>query len=226
MADSSTLTLGEPVVALGNALGQGGSPSVTSGTITGLNRSITASTGGGRAEQLNGLIESNAPISPGDSGGPLVNSAGQVVGMITAGTAQGYRDNSPSTDGYAIPANTAVDQINRIQSGQEGSGIIIGQPGYLGVAVRNLDANTAAQLGLSTESGALVQGVASGSPAAQAGISSGSVITAIDGQSIASADALGPAIQSHKPGQQIQVAWADQRGSHKATVTLASGPAA
>lgn len=224
LANSSSLSVGEPVVAIGNALGQGGTPSVSQGTITALDQSVTASDGTS-SEQLSGLIQSDAPISPGDSGGPLVNSAGQVVGMITAAQTSGPRQTT-STVGYAIPTSNAVTVVNQILSGSTSQGIVLGLPGYLGVAVQNLDAATAARLNLGSNVGALVVGVASGSPAEQAGIAQNGVITAIDGVSIASATALGPAIQSHKPGQQIQVSWVDQNGTHTATVSLATGPAA
>src|SRR5499427_10046014 len=83
IADSSSLTVDEQLVAIGNALGKG-TPNVTQGTVVALDQSITA-TDGTSSEQLSGLIQTDAPISPGDSGGPLVNSASQVVGMITAG---------------------------------------------------------------------------------------------------------------------------------------------
>ena len=223
LADSSSLTVGEQLVAIGNALGQG-TPSVTQGTITALDQSITASDGAS-SEQLSDLIQIDAPISPGDSGGPLVNSAGQVVGMITAGETSSPRQ-STSTVGYAIPASDAVTVVNEIRSGSTSQGIVLGLPGYLGVAVRDLNAATAAALGLSATAGALVIGVASGSPAAGANIAQNAVITAIDGVSIDSANTLGSAIQSHKPGQQIQVRWIDQSGTHTATVNLGTGPAA
>jgi S1-C subfamily serine protease len=83
--NSSQVTTGESVVALGNAGGKGGTPSVAAGTITALNQSITASDeGSGSSESLSGMLETNAGIQPGDSGGPLVNSAGQVIGIDTA----------------------------------------------------------------------------------------------------------------------------------------------
>jgi S1-C subfamily serine protease len=226
LANSSTLTVGQQVVALGNALGQGGAPAVTDGSITALDQAITAGSGGGSTEQLSGLIQSDAPISPGDSGGPLVNSAGQVVGMITAGETQGFRQTT-STVGYAVPSNTAVDVVNQIRSGG-GSGIIMGLPGYLGISVQTQDltAAEAARLGLSVTSGALVTGVAPGSPAEQIGLAQDSVITAVDGKQIAAAADLSPAIQSHKPGEKIQVTWVDKSGTHSANATLTSGPAA
>ena len=226
LASSSNLSVGQPVVAIGNALGQGGAPSVTQGSITALDQSITASDGGGRSEQLTGLIQSDAPIISGDSGGPLVNSAGQVIGMITAGESSGRRQTTSSNVGYAIPVSNALNVVNQIRAGKASSNVIIGLPGFLGVDVQSLDAATANQLGINATSGALVAGVVQGSPADQAGIARDAVITAIDGQTINSADALGPAIQSHKPGQQIKVTWVDQGGTHSATVTLASGPAA
>ena len=83
--DSSQVSVGQSVVALGNAEGKGGTPSVATRTVTALNQSITASDeGSGNSENLTGMIETNAPIQPGDSGGPLVDSAGQVVGIDTA----------------------------------------------------------------------------------------------------------------------------------------------
>src|SRR5436305_752438 len=72
------------VVAIGNALGQGGSPTVTDGSITATGRDISVGDGRGGFEHLRNLIQMDAPISPGDSGGPLVNAAGQVIGIITA----------------------------------------------------------------------------------------------------------------------------------------------
>ena len=83
--DSSTVNVGDSVVALGNAGGAGGTPSVAAGAVTALNQSITASDeSSGSSEQLTGLIETNADIQAGDSGGPLVNSHGQVIGIDTA----------------------------------------------------------------------------------------------------------------------------------------------
>src|SRR5579875_1633138 len=223
-ADSSTLTVGEPVVAIGNAWRQGGSPTVTEGTITALNRSITVGDESGGTEHLSNLIQTDAPISQGDSGGPLVNAAGQVVGMITAGATNGLGQEVTEV-GYAIPVNTAVDIVNQIRAGHASSNVIIGQPGYLGVEVADLNATTAAELGLNVSSGVLVLGVVPGSPADQAGISRYAVITSVGGHSVDSTDTLGQILHQDKPGQRVQVSWVDQSGSHSATVTLTTGPA-
>jgi S1-C subfamily serine protease len=225
VADSSKLSIGQPVAAIGNALGQGGTPSITHGTITALNQSITVGGAGGQRERLSNLIQSDAAISPGDSGGPLVNAAGQVIGMITAGESNSPRQTT-TTVGYSIPTNSALSVVNQIRSGQASADVIIGPPGYLGVSVKDLDAASAAQLGLSAKGGVLVVGVEPGSPAARAGLGANAVITAIDGTPIASREALGPAIRAHKPGQQIKVSWVDQAGTHSVTVSLIAGPAA
>jgi S1-C subfamily serine protease len=224
LARSSSLQVGEAVVALGNALGAGGTPSETEGTITALDQTITASEGRGVSEQLSGLIQSDAPIVPGDSGGPLVNTAGQVVGMITAGETQGFR-NTNSTVGYAITADVALNVVNQIRSGQSSSEVIIGPVGFIGVQVRDLDSASASQLGLNLSSGALVVGVQAGTPAAAAGITQYSVITAVGGSTVTSTATLGAAIHVHKPGERVSVTWVNQSGSHTATVTLVAGPA-
>ena len=223
LANSSTLQPGEPVVAIGNAGGLGGTPSVSQGTIVALAQSITA-TGGTTTERLTGLIQSSASIAPGDSGGPLVNSAGQVVGMITAG--QGGSRSGVTTIGFAIPTNSALAIVNQIRAGQASAQVILGQVGYLGISATDLTPAIAAQLGLNGTSGALVTGVVSGSPAEQAGLSRYAVITAVAGSPIASAADLGNALHSHKPGDQVQVTWTDTAGaSHTATATLTTGPA-
>ena len=220
IASSANVKVGDPIVALGNALGAGGTPSVTSGSVVALNQTITASEGGGQSEQLDGMIQSDAPISPGDSGGPIVNSAGQVIGMITAGDVQGFRSQT-STANFAIPSDTALTFVNRIRAGETTAEIIYGQVGFIGVSVRDLTAAIASQLGLSISSGALVVQVQSGSPADSAGITSDSVITKVGDAKITTSDSLGTAIKAHKPGDSASVTWVDQRGTHTSTLTLA-----
>jgi S1-C subfamily serine protease len=224
IADSSTVTVGDTVYALGNALGLGGSPRVTQGIVTALDQTITASDNGAQAEQLTGMIQSDAEISPGDSGGALVNSAGQVIGIITAGQAQGFRSNS-TTIAFAIPSSKAVDIANRILAGKAGNGIYIGPVGYLGVSVQTLDATSAAQLGLNISSGAYVRAVVAGSPAEHAGITAGSVITRVNSAVVDTATALGNALHEYKPGDQVKITWISGNATHTANVTLIAGPA-
>ena len=208
-ADSSSLQVGDSVVAVGNALGRGGVPQATEGNVTALNQTITASEGRSSAETLSGMIQSDAPIYEGDSGGALVNTSGQVVGMITAGQAQGFRS-AASDVGYSVSSNTAVREVNRIRAHEQAADLTYGQVGYLGVSVQD-----------ATGSGALVVGVQSGSPAASAGLTTGSVITKIGGTTVTSSDSLGTAIKSHRPGDRVSVSWTTQAGtSRSATVTL------
>ena len=138
-ADSSALSVGQKVIAIGNALGRGGPPAVTSGSITALNRSITATDQGRSAEHLSGLIQTDSPIKPGDSGGAIVNSDGAVVGMITAGASAVSVGNTTNT-GFAIPINAAMQIVNQIRAGNGGPTIFLGQVGFLGVQVSDLNA--------------------------------------------------------------------------------------
>jgi S1-C subfamily serine protease len=218
-ASSASVNVGDAVVALGNALGRGGAPSVSQGSVVALDQTITASEGGTKSEQLTGMIQSDATIYPGDSGGPLVNSSGQVIGMITAGDVQGFRS-SASNVNYAIGSDNVLSVVNQIRSGQTSAQIIYGQVGFIGVSVQTLDAAAASQLGLNISSGALVVSVQSGSPAAGAGIGRYSVITSVGGSAITSVDTLGTTIRAHKPGERVSVTWVNSSGTHTATLTL------
>jgi S1-C subfamily serine protease len=160
-------------------------------------------------------------VHPGDSGGAVLNAQGQVVGIITAGPSQ----SSGNGTGFAIPINNAIGIVNEIRAGHGSSEILLGERGFMGVAVQPVDPATAAQLGLSNTAGILVAGVQPGSPAAKVGMTAPAVIRTIDGQAVNTQDELGTAIHSKVPGEQIQVTWVDQQGQHTATVTLASGPA-
>ena len=218
-ASSSSVRVGDKIVALGNALGRGGAPAVSQGSVTALDQTITASTGGGKSEQLTGMIETDATIYPGDSGGPLVNSSAQVVGMITAGEAQGFRT-SASNINYSIPSKTILAVVNQIRAGQTDAAIIYGQSGYIGVSVETLDAQNAAALGLSVSSGALIRAVQPGTAAEQAGITQNSVITKVGGTTITSLNDLDHSVRSYRAGDRVAVTWVNGSGSHSATLTL------
>jgi len=224
IGDSAAVHVGDRVAAIGNAFGRGGPPTITTGTISGLHLAVTAQDPGGASEHLTNVIQTDAEVRPGDSGGALVNSAGQVVGMITAGPS-GRAGLVTHGSGVAIASNGALAIVNEIRAGHETSKILLGQRGFLGVQVTPLDTATAARLGADTSSGALVVHVLPGSPAERAGMTAPAVIESIDGKTIGSLDALGPAIHVHTPGEQIQVTWIDEQGTHTASVGLISGPA-
>jgi len=142
-SDSNQVKLGDPVVALGNAGGGGGAPTVTSGTITNLHRSITASdAGSGTSERLTNMFQTNAPISEGDSGGPLANAAGQVIAMNTAANSQNIGGNGTS-QGFSVPINRALAIAHLIAQGKGSSTIQIGQPAFLGIAIASDPKNSA-----------------------------------------------------------------------------------
>lgn len=224
LSDSSGVRIGQTIFAIGNALGKGGVPSISQGSVSATGRSINVANDHGSREQLSNLIQIDASISPGDSGGAVVNGSGQVIGMITA--AATYQPNQRvSNIGYAIPVNAAITVVNQIRSGRAGPDIIIGKAGYIGVSVREIDAAVAAQLGLDVNSGVLVVTVAPGGPAAGSGMRQNSVITNVDGQPIRTIDELAGALHHHPPGAQVRITWVDANGSHQATLRLVEGPA-
>jgi S1-C subfamily serine protease len=216
IGDSSKVALNDPVVAIGNAGGRGGTPTAVTGTVTGLEQTITASDeNGGNAERLTGLIRVAADIEPGDSGGPLVDAYARVIGVDTAATASS-KTRTTGNEGFAIPINKAMDIARQITAGQASDTVHIGPTAFLGV-------QTSAAAG----AGATVSGVVPDSPAEHAGIAQGDEITAIDRTPIGSAADLTTALIAHHPGDQVTVGWTDKSGrTHSAKVTLATGPAA
>jgi S1-C subfamily serine protease len=135
--DSSQVSLGTQVLALGNAEGHGGA-TPASGIINALDRSIQASDQGSNStENLNHMLQTNARVQQGDSGGALANNAGQVIGMITAAntSTSSQGGTSGGTLGFAIPINSALAIARQIASGRPSATVYIGVPGFLGVEV-------------------------------------------------------------------------------------------
>ncbi len=243
---SSGVQTGQKVVALGNALGKGGTPSVAPGKVTGTGRAITASDeDAGNSEQLKGLIQTNAGIQPGDSGGPLVNTQGQVVGMDTAAstgistTGVGTTSDQTATQAFAIPITEAASIAAQIEAGHASSTVHLGTTAFLGIEVSSASTGSTGGYGGgyggfyggsgegSTASGATVAGVLNGSAAAQAGLAQGDVITSVAGHTITSSTDVSSILEQYHPGDKVSLGWTDQYGqSHTATVTLGSGPAA
>jgi S1-C subfamily serine protease len=224
LGNSSSVKVGDKVVAIGNAGGQDGTPSVATGRVTGVNQSITASdNSSGTAENLSGLIETNADIQAGDSGGPLLNSAGQVIGIDTAASTGSVQLNSSTTtQAFTIPINEALSIAHQIEAGTASATVHIGATGLLGVEI----ASAAQQLG-NPVAGAQIAGVQTGSGADKAGLAAGDVITAVGGHSVSSASDVRSALNGDHPGDRVSVTWTDQMGqSQTATVVLGTGPAA
>jgi len=233
LGDSGSVRVGDNVVALGNAGGKGGTPSVAAGAVTALNQSITASDDlSGTSEQLTGLIQTNANIQPGDSGGSLVNAYGQVIAIDTAASSA-YQFQSQSSSGeqaYAIPIDEAVSIANQIKAGTTSADVHIGATAFLGIQIQPASSSGFGGSGFgsgTSGSGVTISGAISGSPAASAGLTAGDEITSLGGQQVASAEDVAHVLVSYHPGDSISVTWLDQSGqSHTATLTLTSGPAA
>jgi len=249
IGNSSSVKAGAAVVALGNAGGQN-SITAAAGQVTALNQTITASdeAGSTNSETLHGMIQVNADIVAGDSGGPL-SGPGGVVGMDTAGNDAGYQQQAV---GFAIPVNTALAVARQIAAGQASSVVAIGYPPFLGIFVgtgsdsspqdqaqqaqqsgsggsQGCSASNAGLIAPSSiapvSSGVLVDGTICGSPAAQAGLTGGSVITAINGQSVGSPDHLGVVLAQFRPGDMISVTWVSPAGQRTtSSIRLTAGP--
>jgi putative serine protease PepD len=186
LGTTASTQVGEPVVAIGYALGLRGAPTVSAGIVSALGRSLG---------DLNGLIQTDAAISPGNSGGPLVNARGEVIGVNTASvTARGQVGENI---GFAI----AIDDASQIADSLRSGGVPT--QGLLGVSTQDSPGN---------DLGAAVLSVSPGGPADLAGIKAGDVITAVDGVTVADSGALANAIRSHKPGESVTIT-VDRNGS-------------
>ncbi|MGH9167656.1 MAG: S1C family serine protease, partial [Acidimicrobiia bacterium] len=187
LGNSTELEVGDPVVAIGNALGLGDEPTVSVGIVSAKDRALTAQTG----EVLEGLIQTDAAINPGNSGGPLLNERGEVVGINTA-IIQGAQNL-----GFAISVDAARSTIEALVAG-------IGEP-FLGVSVTTNNPQLAAEVGLAVQTGAVVVQVQGGSPADQAGLQQADVIVEAGGQPVESSQDLIDIIASWQPGQTMQM---------------------
>lgn len=225
LGDSSRVKVGERVIALGNAEGQGGPPAVATGYVTALNQTISPSNSAtGSTETLHGTIETSAQVAEGDSGGALANMAGKVIGMITAEASGGQG----AVSGYAIPVNAALTIVRSISGGHGSATVHIGLPAFIGVEVTN-STSSCGELGTGAPraSGARVCTVYPGTPASRAGLVAGDVITSADGQTVSSASALISVTGRLRPGTVLSVLYIDTKGaSHAVRITLVTGPAA
>ncbi|HUL85146.1 MAG TPA: trypsin-like peptidase domain-containing protein [Actinomycetota bacterium] len=218
LGNSGSLVLGQQVVAIGYALALEGGPTVTSGIVSSLDRTInvqdpscTVCKNGGRV--YSDVIQTDAAINHGNSGGPLLNMAGQVVGINSAG------DDNAQNIGFAIAIDSAKDTIAQAVAEP------LAPSPYLGVSTQGVTADLAYQLGLQTSSGAYVVATTTDGPAAQAGIKQGDVIVAINGDAISSSDALGSALERLQPNQTVSVTVVTADGSQRSIdVTLGTRP--
>ena len=213
LANSDAVQVGDPVLAIGAPFGL--SESLTSGIISGVNRSGTAPSG----RALTGLLQTDAAINPGNSGGPLLNAKGEVIGVDES--IQSPVQGSVGV-GFAVPINTAKRIITQLEKGQA-----VQHP-WLGISGESLTPGLASSLGISQQSGVLVVQVIAGSPAQKAALqSTGSpaagddIITAIDGHNLASVEALTTYLDTKKVGDKVTMTVVRAGKSISVTATLA-----
>ena len=199
LGDSKTLNIGQQVIAIGNALGQYQN-SVTSGIISGTNRTITASSSDSSTdtETLTDMIQTDASINSGNSGGPLVNAKGQVIGINTA------VDSSAQGIGFAIPIGAAKGMLSEIL--ETGSA----KRAYIGVSYVQVTPEVAKEYNLSVNKGAYVysesgSAVVSGSPAAKAGIKDKDIITKINGVEVGIKGSVASLTAEYRAGDTIKI---------------------
>ncbi len=197
LGESNNLQIGQTVIAIGNALGEFQN-TVSTGVVSGLSRSITAS-GGQMQETLENVIQTDAAINSGNSGGPLLNLSGEVIGINTAvaSQAQGI--------GFALPIDLAKRDIEQVKNNSK-----ISYP-FLGVRYTLLTPETAKQQNLSVDYGAMISrsasdsspAVVAGSPADKAGLKEKDIILEFNGEKITQENTLTKAIAAHLPGDKI-----------------------
>lgn len=205
-AAGKTVAVGNQVIAVGNAEGYGGLPTVTTGIVSALNRTLP-----GSGSTLTGLIQTDAAINPGNSGGPLVDTAGHVIGIDTA-IAAGTRTEPAVNIGFAIPSDAITAELPALLDGAD-SASAQADKAFLGVH-------------LADTGPAVIGTVGSGSPADTAGLQVGDTITAIDGKTVTSSSDAVATIGSDRPGQQVQLTVTRAAGgTDTVSVTLGSKPA-
>ncbi len=206
LGDSSTVQVGDPVLAIGNPFDL--ERTLTTGVISALQRQITAPNG----FTIDNVLQTDAPINPGNSGGPLLNEAGEVIGINSQIETGGSGYDGSVGIGFAVPINTAKSEIATLEKG----GTIRGA--YLGLTSLTIDGSLSA-LNLPVKEGALVESVQKGTAAEKAGIRGGNIngtvegsqvavggdiIVSIDGKTVASSEDLANDIEAKKPGETVK----------------------
>ena len=197
LVDSTELKVGEPAIAIGNALGYG--QSVTTGVISALDRSVstTDSQTGQTVESSVKLIQTDAAINPGNSGGALVNANGEVVGINSSKLV----GDSVEGVGYAIPISDVSDLIEQLMNQETREKVAEADQGALGI--RGISVSDAFSEQLELPQGVYVSEVTSGGGAEAAGMSRGCIITAINGTSISSMEGLQEQLQYYAKGETV-----------------------
>ncbi len=193
MGDSDSLKIGEPAIAIGNALGYG--QSVTTGVISALNRKIENS----NSEEGTSLIQTDAAINPGNSGGALLNMRGEVIGI----NSNKIGGSSIEGMGYAIPISTARPIIEDLMERQTRTKYSEEERGYLGISCINVTSDLSENF--SMPQGIFVAQVYSGTGAEAAGLVRGNIVVAFDGVTVQNQEELTKQMQYYKAGESVEI---------------------
>ncbi|HEY5334286.1 MAG TPA: trypsin-like peptidase domain-containing protein [Solirubrobacterales bacterium] len=228
LGDSDQMEVGDPVVAIGNPFDL--QRTVTSGIVSALQRQIQAPDG----VTIDNVIQTDAAINPGNSGGPLINSAGEVIGINSQIETGGEGSEGNVGIGFAIPINTAKEEIASLESGSSD------EHGYLGISGATITPELAQAFNLPVEAGVLVQQVEESGPAAAAGIQGattaatvggqevglgGDIITAVNGEAIAGTEELVEKISDAHSGESVELTVNREGQTASVSVKLAERPA-
>jgi putative serine protease PepD len=215
--NSNDLVVGDAVVAIGNALGlAAGTPTVTSGIVSALGRTVTAGSSSS-SETLNNMIQTDAAINPGNSGGPLLDSSGDVIGMNTAVAGTLPDGTSAQNIGFAIPDATIESLLKQLEAGES----VVNHGAFIGVEITSMTPSLQQEYGFTVSSGAVVMSVISGTGAASAGVKQGDIIVGINKTSIGSSQDVGSVISALRPGDVIALHVV--RGKQHLTISVTLG---
>jgi serine protease Do len=217
---SSRLAVGDGVVAIGNALGLPGGPTVTAGVVSAVGRSVQEPSGGSgvAGPRLYDVIQTDAAINPGNSGGPLVNRQAEVVGINTLVAGTDEQGNPTQGIGFAIAIDTAKPIADQLIAGGHVP------HAYLGIVYDWAGAASARQMSDASTPGVMVMRVQPGSPAAQAGLQSGDLITQVNSQPLKDETTLPKDLAQHRPGDTLQLTIKRGDVQQAVAVTLADRP--
>ncbi len=205
-AKPGSVRVGDQVVAIGYALALDGGPSVTTGIVSAMKRTIFTESGA-----LNSLIQTDAAISSGNSGGPLANMRGEVVGINTA-VARGDTNSSANNIGFAISVDEVLAVLEQLREQAAGDARA---EGFLGVS---LEPRTDGGVG------SIISNVQSGSPAQEAGIVTGDIVLAVDGEPVNGQAGLVAAIRDRSPGDSVSIELVRNGERLTLTATLVARP--
>ena len=207
IGNSDDLQVGDQVVAIGNALGYG--QSVTTGIISAKDRDVQTSEG-----TESGLLQTDAAINPGNSGGALLNLKGELIGINVAK----YSDTDVEGMGYSIPSDKAKTVIDSLSTLTTRQAVPEDERGYLGIQVKNIDAQTAQTFDM--PQGVFIYKFTEGSNAENSGLQEKDIITALDGQGVTSYDDLSTLLSKYKAGETVKVTVQRPNGNKYDEVTV------